>query len=202
VGLYSRYLLPYLIDYSMKDRAVTKCRSEIVPKATGRVLEVSVGSGLNFPFYGPSVRHVWGIDPSAELLAMARPKIAALPYTVELLCESAEKLSLDDASADTILLTWTLCTIPDPFAALKELRRILKPGGSLVFAEHGLAPDLGIEAWQHRLNPVWKRIAGGCNMNRKIDELITSAGFSVSELRTSYFPGPRILTYTYEGVAV
>lgn len=202
MGLYSRFVLPYLIDLSMKDRATTKCRSEIVPKATGRVLEVGIGSGLNFPFYAPNVRHVWGVDPSPKLLAMARAKVAALPFTVDLLCESAEKLPLHDASADTVVLTWVLCTIPDPCAALQELRRVLKPGGSLIFAEHGLAPDPGVRTWQGRLNPVWKRVAGGCNLNRKIDDLISGAGFSMKELRTFYFPGPRILTYTYEGVAV
>jgi ubiquinone/menaquinone biosynthesis C-methylase UbiE len=202
MGLYRKFVLPYLTDLSMKNPATTKCRSEILPKAIGRVLEVGVGSGLNFPFYGADVSHVWGIDPSPELLAMARAKTAALPYQVELLCGSAEDLLLEGASADTVVLTWTLCSIPNPARALQELRRVLKPGGSVLFAEHGLAPDPMVRTWQGRLNPLWKRIAGGCNMNRKIDELIASAGFSITELRTSYFPGPRILTYTYEGIAV
>lgn len=202
MGLYRKFVLPSLIDLSMKNPVSTKCRSEIVPKARGRVLEVGIGSGLNFPFYGADVSHVWGIDPSAELLAMARSKVAALPYQVELLCGSAEDLPLEGASADTVVLTWTLCSIPNPARALHELRRVLKPGGSVIFAEHGLAPDRTVRTWQGRLNPLWKRIAGGCNMNRKIDELIASAGFSIQELRTSYLPGPRILTYTYEGIAV
>jgi ubiquinone/menaquinone biosynthesis C-methylase UbiE len=202
VGLYRKFVLPHLIDLSMKEPALTQCRSEIIPRATGRVLEVGIGSGLNFPFYGAGVSYVWGLDPSAELLAMARSKAAALPYRVELLCGSAEDLPLDSASADTVVLTWTLCSIPNPSRALHELRRVLKPGGSVIFAEHGLAPDPTTRTWQGRLNPLWKRIAGGCNMNRKIDELIVSAGFSLKELRTSYFPGPRILTYTYQGIAV
>lgn len=202
MGLYSKYVLPHLIDLSMKDRATTRCRSEIIPKATGRVLEIGIGSGLNFPYYSPSVAHVWGIDPSEELLEMVRPKLSEAPCSVELFCESAEQLPLDTDSADTIVLTWSLCTIPNPSRALEEMRRVLKPGGAVIFAEHGLAPDFGVRRWQQRINPLWKRVAGGCNMDRKIDELITGAGFNIKELRTSYFPGPRILTYTYEGVAV
>jgi ubiquinone/menaquinone biosynthesis C-methylase UbiE len=202
MGLYSKYVLPHLIDLSMKDRATTNCRSEIIPKAAGRVLEVGVGSGLNFPYYGPSVTYMWGIDPSHELLAMAGPKVSAAPCPVELICESAEKISLDSASVDTIVLAWSLCSIPNPSRALEEMRRVLKPGGAVVFAEHGLAPDPGVRRWQERINPIWRRVAGGCNMNRKIDELIADAGFDIKELRKSYFPGPRILTYTYEGIAV
>ena len=202
MGLYSKYVLPRLIDLSMKNRATTKCRSEIIPKATGRVLEIGIGSGLNFPYYGPTVSHVWGIDPSPELLGMVRPKVTTLPYSVDLLCESAEQIPLESASADTVVLTWALCTIPNPTRALEELRRVLKPGGSVIFAEHGLAPDARVCRWQERMNPLSRHIAGGCNMNRKIDALISDAGFNIRELRTSYFPGPRILTYTFEGVAV
>jgi len=202
MGLYRKFVLPHLIDLSMKNPGSTKCRAEIIPKASGRVLEVGIGSGLNFPFYGAGVTQVWGIDPSAELLAMAESKAAALRYPVELLRGSGEELPLESASVDTVVLTWTLCSIPNPARALQELRRVLKPGGAVLFAEHGLAPDPTVRAWQARLNPLWKRIAGGCNMNRKIDELIAGAGFSITELRTSYLPGPPILTYTYEGIAV
>lgn len=202
MGLYSKYVLPHLIDLSMKNSATTKCRSEIIPRATGRVVEIGIGSGLNFPYYGSTVSHVWGIDPSPELLAMVRPKVIGLPYSVDLLCESAEQIPIESASVDTAVLTWALCTVPNPSRALEELRRVLKPGGSVIFAEHGLAPDPGVRRWQERINPLWKRVAGGCNMNRKIDELISDSGFNIKELRTSYFPGPRILTYTFEGVAV
>jgi SAM-dependent methyltransferase len=202
VGLYRKLVLPYLIDLSMKNPDTTRCRSEVIPGAAGRVLEVGIGSGLNFPFYSAAVSQVWGIDPSPELLGMARAKVAALPYPVELLCGSAEALPLEDASADTAVLTWTLCSIPNPSRALRELRRVLKPGGSLLFVEHGLSPDPTVRAWQGRLNPLWKRIAGGCNLNREIDELIAGAGFSITELRTSYFSGPRVLTYMYQGIAV
>lgn len=201
MGLYNKYVLPRLINLVMQDRATTQCRSEIIPRARGRVVEVGIGSGLNLPFYGSDVEHVWGVDPSRELLSMTRSKIEKLPFTVELLCESAEKTRLEDDCADTVVLTWSLCTIPDTSSALAEMRRVLKPDGKIIFAEHGLAPDRGVRNWQERTNPWWKRIAGGCNLNRKIDELITGGGFEIQELRKSYLPGPRFLSYTYEGIA-
>jgi ubiquinone/menaquinone biosynthesis C-methylase UbiE len=133
---------------------------------------------------------------------MARLKVKNVPFPVELLNHSAEEIPLPDASIDTIVLTWTLCSIPNPIQALREMRRVLRTDGRVVFAEHGLSPDPGVQAWQHRLNPVWRRIAGGCNMNRKIDDLLSAGGFKTAELNTSYFPGPRILTYTFQGLAV
>jgi len=169
-----------------------------------RIAELGPGPGIGLQEAlrrFPGAR-VWGIDPSPELLAMAGAKVAALPYPVDLLCGSAEDLPLKSASADTVVLTWALCSIPNPSRALHELRRVLKPGGSVIFAEHGLVPDPSVRTWQGRLNPLWRRIAGGCNMNRKIDELIASAGFNITELCTSYFPGPRVLTYMYQGIAV
>jgi len=201
MAFYSKYILPRLIDLAMKNPATTECRSRIVPRATGRVVDVGIGSGLNLPFYGPGVTNLWGIDPSSELLEMARPKLKSVPFPVELLTHSAEEIPLPDASVDTIVLTWTLCTIPDPIRALREMRRVLRTDGQLIFAEHGLAPDPGIQAWQHRLSPIWRRIAGGCNMDRKIDDLLLAGGFKIAELSTSYFPGPSILTYTFQGLA-
>jgi ubiquinone/menaquinone biosynthesis C-methylase UbiE len=201
MGLYSRFILPHLIDLSMKNRVIAQRRAEITTQAAGRVLDVGIGSGLNLPFYGASVTHVWGIDPSPELLEMARRKVSGLRYSVDLVCESAEKIPLDDRIVDTVVLTWALCTIPNPSLALAEMRRVLKPEGMVIFAEHGLSPDRKVQIWQARLNPVWKRIAGGCNMNRKIDHLLTEAGFKIVDLRTSYSPGPRFLTYTYQGRA-
>ena len=133
---------------------------------------------------------------------MARLKVKNVPFPVELLNHSAEEIPLPDASIDTIVLTWTLCSIPNPIQALREMRRVLRTDGRVVFAEHGLSPDPGVQAWQNRLNPVWRRIAGGCNMNRKIDDLLSAGGFKTAELNTSYFPGPRILTYTFQGLAV
>ena len=202
MAFYSKYILPRLIDLAMKSPATTECRSRIIPRPTGRVLDVGIGSGLNLRFYGPRVTRLWGIDPSSELLEMARRKLKSVPFPVELHTYSAEEISLPAGSIDTIVLTWTLCTIPDPMQALREMRRVLRAGGQVLFVEHGLSPDTGVQAWQHRLNPIWRRIACGCNMNRKIDDLLSAGGFNAVELSTSYFPGPRILTYTFQGLAV
>jgi ubiquinone/menaquinone biosynthesis C-methylase UbiE len=201
MGLYSRFVLPRLIDLAMKDKATTRCRSRVIPRAKGNVLDVGIGSGLNLPFYGPEVIRVFGIDPSPELLAMAGRKPRGLPFPVELLRGSAEQLPCDAGSIATIVLTWTLCTIPEPDRALREMKRVSHPRGRLILAEHGASPDPKVQAWQRRLNPIWKRLAGGCNVDRKIDDLLIRGGFDILELQTSYFPGPRFLTYTFQGVA-
>jgi ubiquinone/menaquinone biosynthesis C-methylase UbiE len=202
MGLYRKFVLPYLTDFAMRDKAATARRSELVPGAGGVVLEIGIGSGLNLPFYSSAVRHLYAVDPSPELLAMTRKKAERLAFSVDLRCESAEHLSLDGGSVDTIVMTWALCTIPSPARALREMRRVLKPQGRMIFIEHGLSADSGVRAWQNGLNPVWSRVTGGCNLNRKIDDLIISSGFNIAELRTAYLPGPRPLTYTYEGCAV
>ena len=180
MGLYRRFVLPRLINLAMKDKAAEARRLELIPQAKGAVLEVGIGSGLNLPFYSSAVTHVHGIDPSPELLSMARGKIESLSYTVELVCQSAEQLPLDSGSMDTVVTTWTLCSIPDPGMALREMKRVLRPGGMLLFVEHGASPDPRVAAWQRRINPIWRRVAGGCNLNRKIDELIKSAGFNIA----------------------
>ena len=202
MGLYSKLVLPYLTDFAMRDKAATARRSELVPSAEGIVLEIGIGSGLNLPFYSSAVKHLHAVDPSVKLLSMTRKKVERLAFPVELRCESAERLSLDGRSVDTIVMTWALCTIPNPARALREMRRVLKPRGRMIFIEHGLSPDSGVRAWQNGLNPIWSKVAGGCNLNRKIDDLLMSSGFNIVELRTAYLPGPRPLTYTYEGCAV
>jgi ubiquinone/menaquinone biosynthesis C-methylase UbiE len=165
------------------------------------VLEIGIGSGLNLPLYGPAVDTVIGLEPSPELLRMARDRAATARVPVQLLEASAEAVPLDTASIDTVVMTWTLCTIPDPHSALAELRRVLKPGGALLFVEHGRAPELGVARWQDRLDPLWRRIAGGCHLNREIDTLIAGSGFRIDALANARLPGPRTHTFLYEGRA-
>lgn len=202
MGLYAKYILPRFIDLGMRNKDTKKLRAEWVPHARGEVLEVGIGSGLNLAFYTPAVQHVYGVDPSTELQRMARKRTLGRLLNVEFLSQSAEEeLPLPDKSMDTVVMTWTLCSIPDPGKALLQMKRVLKPDGRLIFLEHGRAPDAGVAAWQDRLNPIWKHIGGGCHLNRKIDELLTHAGFQIDELRTIYLPGPRPMTYTYQGFA-
>jgi len=202
MGLYRKLVLPYLTDFAMRDKVASARRSQLVPGASGIVLEIGIGSGLNLPFYSSAVRHLFAVDPSPELLAMTRKKVERMTFPVDLRCESAERLSLDSRSVDTIVMTWALCTIPNPARALREMGRVLKPQGRIIFIEHGVSPDSGVRAWQNGLNPIWSRVTGGCNLNRKIDDLLISSGFNIVELRAAYLPGPRPLTYTYEGYAV
>jgi ubiquinone/menaquinone biosynthesis C-methylase UbiE len=200
MGLYAKYVLPLTTDLSMNNRETRRLREAWIPRARGEVLEVGIGSGLNMAFYSPDVKHVYGVDPSHELLRMARKRRGRLD--VEFLSQPAEEpLPLAAASIDTVVLTWTLCSIGDPQTALREMKRVLKADGRLIFVEHGRAPDTAVARWQDRLTPLWKRIGGGCHLNRKIDEIIQEAGFQIQELTTSYIPGPRPMTYTYQGIA-
>jgi ubiquinone/menaquinone biosynthesis C-methylase UbiE len=165
------------------------------------VLEVGIGSGLNFALYGGGVETVLGIDPSPRLLARARGRAAAAGVTVDLVQGSATTIPLASASVQTVVMSWTLCSISDPLAALREMRRVLKPGGKLVFVEHGLSPEPWVERWQRRLTPVWCHLAGGCHLDRRVDALIDAAGFEVTKLRNEYALGPRAMTYMYVGCA-
>jgi len=201
MGFYDKWILPRLVDVAMRNKEATRYRSLVVPQARGTVLEIGVGSGLNLPFYGTGVELFYGLDPSEELLMMAKKKARSLPLPVEFLAHSGEEIPLDDGFVDTVVMTWTLCSIPDPAKALKEMKRVLKPGGMLLFAEHGLAPEPQVQRWQQRLNPLWGKIAGGCNLNRKIDALVATAGFSIGALNTEYAKGPRPMSYIYSGQA-
>ncbi|MEQ8396157.1 class I SAM-dependent methyltransferase [Thalassobaculum sp.] len=201
MGLYSKWILPRLLHTAMSQRNLLPYRQRLTAMAEGRVLEIGIGSGLNLPFYTDKVERVIGVEPSRELLAMARKAADTAAYPVELLPASAEAIALDDCSVDTVVTAWTLCTVPHAEAALREMRRVLTPNGKLLFVEHGSAPDPGVREWQDRLTPLWKCIAGGCHLNRNPQEQLRSAGFSIDQLATGYIPGPRPFTFMYEGQA-
>jgi ubiquinone/menaquinone biosynthesis C-methylase UbiE len=191
------------MELAMRNKDMARLRSAWIPQARGEVLEVGIGSGLNLAFYSADVERVYGVDPSVELQRIARGRAAATPFAVELLLQSAESpLPLATGSIDTAVLTWTLCSIADPAKALHEIQRVLKPSGRLIFVEHGSAPDARVAVWQDRLTPLWKRIGGGCHLNRRVDEMIASAGFTPAELQRGYLSGPRPMTYTYQGIAL
>ncbi|WP_285960087.1 class I SAM-dependent methyltransferase [Pseudomonas tohonis] len=202
MGFYDRHVLPRLIDYACGMGEVMKTRSKIVPRAEGRVLEIGIGTGLNLGFYDPTrVQVVIGVDPAAQMQALARQRAAAIAIPVKTIALELGEIQAGDACFDSIVCTFTLCTIPDAVAALKEMRRVLKPGGRLLFAEHGLAPDAPVVRWQHRLTPLWKPLAGGCHLNRDIPRLIEAGGFAIRELHTGYLQGPRPMTFVYRGWA-
>lgn len=201
MGFYTKHVLPHLIALAMKQGDLTAYRRRVVSAARGRVLEVGIGSGLNLPFYGTTVKEVFGLDPSAELLAMARRQAEHTGHDLRLLEGSAEAIPVEDRSIDTAVMTWTLCSIPNAARALSEIRRVLKPAGELLFVEHGSAPNPRMAVWQDRLTPVWKRIAGGCHLNRNPPDLMRRASFKVDDLRQSYMRGPRLLTFMSEGRA-
>jgi ubiquinone/menaquinone biosynthesis C-methylase UbiE len=202
MGLYAKYLLPRLIDLAMRNKDTARLRAECVPRACGEVVEIGIGSGLNLPFYSSDVQHVYGIDPSVELQRMARKRAAMGSIKVEFISRSAEEpLPFVSGSIDTVLVTWTLCSIPNALQALQQMKRILKPCGHLIFVEHGRSVDPGVVVWQDRLTPLWERIGGSCHLNRKIDALVETAGFRIVEIKTFYLPGPRPMTYTYQGIA-
>jgi ubiquinone/menaquinone biosynthesis C-methylase UbiE len=203
MGFYDRYVLPALIGAACGAKPVAKQRAKIVPQAEGVVLELGFGTGLNLAHYDFSkVRRVFALEPAEGMLVRARRAAARSGAPVEVLPETAEALSLGPASVDTVLVTYSLCTIPDPHAALEGARRALKPGGRLLFCEHGLAPDEKVRRTQARLEPVWKRIAGGCHFTRDVPALIQGAGFALERLDTMYLPGtPHFAGYNYWGSA-
>jgi ubiquinone/menaquinone biosynthesis C-methylase UbiE len=203
MGLYSKYILPKVVHLTCSMKPNMRQRGKVVPLARGRVLEVGIGSGLNLPFYDRSkVTRVWGLDPSPEMMRMARKAAQAVPFDVEFIGLPIEEIPLDDSTVDTVVVTYTLCTIPDTERALRQIARVLKTGGELIFCEHGLAPDAGIRRWQDRINPIWKRLGGGCHLNRDIPELIRRGGFRIRGLETMYLPGWRPASFNYWGTAV
>ena len=191
-----------MIDWACGVSLFSRQRQKLIPLAHGRVLEVGLGTGRNLPFYDRQrVSQVVGVDPALSLHPIARRRVAASGLDVELMGLSAERLPASDASFDTVVSTYTLCSIPDPVAALREMRRVLKPGGQLLFSEHGLAPEPGVARWQTRLQPYWKPLAGGCHLDRDIPALLAEAGFAC-DVQSRYLWGPRVLSYHYWGGAV
>ena len=201
MGLYENWVLPRLLDLTMRNHVLYSYRRGVMNLASGLVLELGVGSGRNLPLYGPPVRLVVGLDTSSQSLRLARRQAAQALVQVALVRASAQSIPFADATFDAIVMTWTLCSIPNPIAALTEMRRVLKPGGRLLFVEHGLSPETRIARWQHRLTPYWKRIGGGCHLDRKMGELIHSAGFEIDAIETGYMRGPKPWTFMYQGSA-
>jgi SAM-dependent methyltransferase len=201
MSLYGRHVLPILTDLVMRNRVARAERDRFVPWARGDVLEVGVGSGLNTPIYGTQVRTLYALDPSPELLRMAQRQLAGTRFPVTFMRESAESIPLPDGAVDTVVTTWTLCIIPDPLKALREMRRVLRADGQLIFVEHGQATDPRVVKWQDRLTPLWRAIAGGCHLNRPIDQLLGLGGFEITELDRGYTAGVRVAAYLYRGLA-
>mgnify|MGYP000211513652 FL=1 len=203
MSLYERYVLPTFINAACGSKPVLKQRNKVVPLAEGRVLEIGMGSGLNIPFYDPKkVDMVWGLEPSEGMRLKAKKNLEKAPFDVKWLDLPSEEIPLETNSADTVLLTYTLCTISDWQQALEEMRRVLKPQGKLIFCEHGEAPDENIRKWQQRINPVWKKLSGGCNLNRPIPSLLTESGFKIEKMETRYLPStPKIAGFNYWGVS-
>jgi SAM-dependent methyltransferase len=203
MGFYERHIVPRLIHCACGAKPITRQREKVVPLAHGTVLEIGIGTGLNLMHYDAGkVDRVIGLDPSEESWHMARKRHPDLPFDLEFVGLPGERIPLDDDSVDTVLVTYSLCTIPDPDQALAGMRRVLKPGGQLVFCEHGEAPDAGVRKWQERINPLWRAIAGGCNLHRPIPTLLETAGFTLRQLDTMYLPStPRVAGVNYWGVA-
>lgn len=203
MGFYDTYIVPRIINLACGTKPISYQRRKVVPMAEGRILEIGIGTGLNLDYYDPSkVEKVIGLDPSEESWRIAGKRARDLPFDVEFIGLPGEEIPLDANSVDTVLVTYSLCTIPDPHSALEGMRRVLRPGGKMIFCEHGEAPDENVRKWQDRINPVWKAVCGGCNLNRKIPSLIEGAGFQVTQMDTMYLPStPRFAGFNYWGAA-
>lgn len=202
MSFYERHCLPHIINFVCGLKDIQNQREKVVPLAKGRVLEIGMGSGLNIPHYNAEkIELVWGLDPSEGMRKKAQANLKHAPFEVRWLDLPSEEIPLEDNSVDTVVLTYTLCTIPDWQLALQQMRRVLKPGGSLIFCEHGEAPDESVRRWQERINPLWGKIAGGCHLNRPIPRYLEEGGFKINTIDFAYIPGPKIVSFEYWGVA-
>jgi ubiquinone/menaquinone biosynthesis C-methylase UbiE len=204
MGLYDHYILPVVLNAAMSAKPIRYQRKKVVPRAEGRVLEIGFGAGHNLPFYDAAkVSHLWALEPSQEMRERAAERVSQTSIPLEFLDLPSEQIPLQNEEADTILITYTLCTIPDVMKALGEMRRVLKPGGKMIFCEHGEAPDADVRKWQERLTPAWKFIGGGCHVGRPIPKMIIDSGFRIEGMETMYLPGtPRFAGFNYWGDAV
>jgi SAM-dependent methyltransferase len=202
MGLYAKYLLPRIVNGVCAMRPTMRQREKIVPDAFGEVLEIGFGTGLNMAYLDPDkVSKVYGLEPSAEMVRLAESRLASSDLDVEILQVGAEDIPLGDHTVDTVLVTYSLCTIPEPRLALAEMARVLRPEGILLFCEHGLAPEPKTRQWQERLNPFWRCVAGGCNLNRNIPALLAGGGFAIEKLQAMYIPGWKPASFNYWGRA-
>ena len=200
MGFYDRHIMPRVVDFACSMKPISYQRRMVVPAAEGVVLEIGIGSGLNLPFYDRAkIKKVIGVDPDDRLWARSAKRRAASPLLIERIGLSGEEIPLEKNTADTVLVTYTLCTIPDAVTALKEMARVLKPGGKLIFSEHGQAPDPNVRKWQDRIEPYWMKIAGGCRPGRPIPDLLAQGGWREERIDQGYIPGPKPLTYNYWG---
>ena len=202
MSFYERYCLPHFLNFVCRLKDIQDQREKVVPLAHGRVLEIGMGSGLNIPFYNVNkIELVWGLEPSEGMRKKAQTNLKRAPFEVRWLDLPSEDIPLEDNSVDTVVLTYTLCTIPDWHKALQQMRRVLKPSGSLLFCEHGEAPDESVRKWQKRINPLWGKIAGGCHLNRPIPRYLEGGGFKIKKIDSAYIPGPKIVSFEYWGAA-
>jgi ubiquinone/menaquinone biosynthesis C-methylase UbiE len=204
MSFYEQRILPRVINCACGTRPIMKQREKVVPQAIGTILEIGIGTGLNLPFYDPArVERLIGLDPSGKSWELAGKRAEQLSFDVEFIGLPSEQIPLEDDSVDTVLVTYSLCTIPDAVTALRGMARVLRPGGQLIFCEHGKAPDAGVCKWQDRINPLWRRLLGGCNLNRNIPDLLAAGGFHIEQMDTMYLPGtPRFAGYNLWGRAV
>jgi ubiquinone/menaquinone biosynthesis C-methylase UbiE len=203
MGLHAERVLPRILNTTMGFRLITPLRQRAVDGLTGDVVEIGFGTGHNLPYLPATVTRLRAVEPSELSVRLAAGRIAAAPFPVEVAGLDGQRLPIEDASADAVLCTWSLCTIPDPVAALREMRRVLKPGGALHFVEHGRAPDAKVRLWQDRLTPVQKRLFGGGHLNRDVPAMLDEAGFAVTRLEAFYLKGqPKSIGSIYEGRAV